>query len=139
VPFEFGKGRVLREGTDVALLAIGGVVSEALAAAATLAHSGISARVISMHTLKPFDTATVLAAARETSAVISIEENSVLGGLGGAVAETCLEAGIVPKRFARLGMRDEFSVIVGDQQYLRAAYRVDAHAIVETANRLLAS
>jgi transketolase len=138
VPFEFGKGRVVREGSDVALLAIGGVVSEALAAAATLASSGISARVISMHTLKPFDSATVLRAARETRALISIEENTVLGGLGGAIAETCLEAGVFPKRFARLGMRDEFSVVVGDQQYLRAVYRVDARAIVETAVRLLA-
>ena len=138
VPFQFGKARVLRMGTDVALFAIGGVVTEALAAAAQLESVGISARVISMHTLKPFDAEAVLAAARETRALISVEENSVLGGLGGAIAETCLEGGAAPRRFARLGMRDEFSVVVGDQQFLRAVYRVDAKAIVETATRLLA-
>jgi len=138
VPFEFGKARVVRPGGDVAILAIGGVVSEALMAAATLAASGISARVVSMHTLKPLDTAAIISAARETRALITVEENSILGGLAGAVAESCMDAGIVPRRFARLGMRDEYSMIVGDQNYLRAAYRVDAAAIVATATRLLA-
>jgi transketolase len=138
VPFEFGKARVVRAGSDVALFAIGGVVTEALAAAASLASAGISAQVVSMHTLKPFDVEPVLNAAREMRALISVEENSVLGGLAGAIAESCLEAGVVPPRFARLGMRDQFSVVVGDQQYLRAIYRVDAAAIVDTVHRLLA-
>jgi transketolase len=90
-----------------------------------------------MHTVKPFDTASVLDAARETGAIVTIEENNVLGGLGGAVAEACLENGVVPKRFARIGLRDEYSQIVGDQAFLRSRYGMNAVAIKATARRLL--
>jgi transketolase len=70
---------------------------------------------------------------------VTIEENSVLGGLGGAVAEACMEGGVPPRRFARLGMRDVYSKIVGDQAYLRGVYGMNAAAIKATVHRLLSS
>ena len=84
----------------------------------------IRCRVLSMHTLKPFDTDAVLRAAAETGGIVTVEENTIIGGLGGAVAETCLEGGVFPRRFQRIGMRDQFSVIVGDQAYLRRHYEM---------------
>jgi transketolase len=137
VPFELGKARVLRAGNDAAILATGGVVSEALMAAEQLAQRGLSVRVLSMHTLKPLDTAAIVAAARETRALVTVEEHTIIGGLGGAVAETCMDAGVLPRRFTRLGLKDQFSTIVGDQQYLRAAYGMDAATIVGTLGKLL--
>jgi transketolase len=139
VPFEFGRARCVRPGNDVTLIATGGIVTEALRSAGQLQAAGVSARVLSMHTIKPFDSEAVLAAARETRGIVTIEENSVIGGLGGAVAETCLEGGAAPRRFARLGMRDEYSKIVGDQAFLRSKYHMDAAAITATALRLLGS
>jgi transketolase len=137
VPFELGKARLLRAGSDAAILATGGVVTEALLAADQLAQHGLAVRVISMHTLKPLDTAAIIAAARETRALVTVEEHTVLGGLGGAVAETCMDAGVMPRGFARLGLKDQYSTIVGDQQYLRAAYGMDAAAIFSTLGKLL--
>ena len=133
-----GKARRVREGSAITLVAIGAIVREALAAAETLAASGIMARVVAVHTLKPLDAMEIIAAARETGGIVTIEEHSILGGLGGAVAETCLEAGVPPKVFRRIGLADVFPAIVGDQNYLRAAYKMDAPAIVATVRLALA-
>ncbi len=130
-PYELGKARRLREGGDVTLIACGGILCEAQRAADTLDRAGIQCRVVSMHTLKPLDEGEVLAAARETGGIVTIEENTVLGGLGGAVAETCLEAGATPGFFRRVGMADIYSSVVGSQAYLKEYYRMDAAAIVE--------
>ncbi len=129
VPFELGKIRILREGTDAVVFAIGGIVADALQAADQLAGEGLQVRVISVHTLKPFDAAGVAAAIGGVPVVVSVEENTILGGLGGAIAEACMDAGVMPRRFLRLGMQDQYSVIVGDQPYLRRAYQMDAGAI----------
>ena len=131
-PVILGKIRQVRDGSDVTLIGIGAIVSEALAAAETLADLGIQARVLAVHSLKPFDADPVLAAARETGGIITIEEHNILGGLGGTVAETCLEAGAAPKFFRRLGLQDQYPSVVGDQKYLREAYGLDASAIVTT-------
>lgn len=138
VPFALGTARRVREGGDVTLLAAGAILSEALAAAETLDARGIACRVVSVHTLKPLDTAEVLAAARETRGVVTVEENTVLGGLGGAVAETCLEAGVHPGFFARIGMADVYSATVGSQTFLRRHYRMDAAAIVDAVQARVA-
>lgn len=130
--FQLGKARVLREGRDVTLIAAGGIVGVALEAATGLSHEGIECRVLSMHTLKPMDGEAVAAAARETGGVVTIEENTVIGGLGGAVAEWCLETGEVPRWFHRVGLRAGFSCIVGSQAYLRKQYGMDASAIQDT-------
>lgn len=136
--FALGKIRTVREGNDVTLLATGGILGVALRAAEQLAADGISARVLSAHTLRPFDAATVFRACRETGGIITIEEHVVDGGLGGLVAETCLEAGIIPRAFRRIGLRSGFSSIVGSQDYLRAHYGMDEAAIVASATEQVA-
>lgn len=131
VPFEVGKARELRSGNDLTLVASGGVVSEAVSAADKLKERGVQCRVLSMPTLKPFDAAAMRSAAMETGGIISIEENSVLGGLGGAVAEVCLESDIRPKFFRRLGIADTYVSVVGDQSFLRKSARIDQQSIIQ--------
>jgi transketolase len=126
---EFGRARCLRDGADLTLIGTGGVVAEVAAAAEILAREGVACRVLSMHTIKPFDVDAVLAAARETGGICTVEENSALGGLGGAVAEVCLEAGLPPRRFCRIGLPDRYTSVVGDQDYLRKANGLDRDSI----------
>lgn len=136
--FAVGEPRLRRQGSDIAIVATGGIVEEALSAAETLAKEGIQARVIGVHTLRPLDPKVILAAARETGAVITLEEHTVEGGLGGLVAETLLENGSAPRKFRRMGLRNGFSSIVGSQAYLRQRYGLDAAAVAKTARELLA-
>jgi transketolase len=135
--FELGKIRTLREGRDVTLLATGGILGVALRAAEQLAVDGIEARVLSAHTIRPFDAETVFRACRETAGIITVEEHVVEGGLGGLVAETCLEAGTTPRAFYRIGLRAGFSSVVGSQDYLRTRYGLDESAIVGRAQEML--
>jgi transketolase len=100
--FQFGKGVVLHEGRDVALLATGGVVGNALKAAKELANAGVSAAVINIHTIKPLDDELILDAAATCKQVVTIEDHSVNGGLGGAVAELLSERR--PTKMKRIGM-----------------------------------
>lgn len=132
-----GKMRTVRDGSDITLIASGGILEEALKAAELLAEKELSVRVMSAHTLKPFDEAGVLAAARDTKAVITVEEHVLQGGLGGAVAETFAKNGILPKKFAMLGLDNEFPTIVGTQQYLREKYGLDANGIARKASELM--
>lgn len=130
--FQLGKAITVCKGSDVTLISTGGQLHETMKAANFLAGKGIQARVLSMHTLKPLDTEAVLLAASETSAIFTIEEHSVIGGLGGAVAEVLMEAKLKPRCFKRIGLKDTFSSIVGDQDYLRSQYGLDASGIVAT-------
>jgi len=136
--FKAGSMRVVREGRDVTLAATGGILGEALLAAAELAERGISSRVLSVHTLKPLDAGALVKAATETGGVITIEEHAVDGGLGGAVAEVLLEAGAFPGFFVRMGLRNTFSSVVGSQKYLRAVYSLDAPSILRVVTEQLA-
>ena len=104
--FEIGKGVVLREGTDVTVFATGLCVSSALEAADLLAADGISAKGVNIHTIKPIDEDLIVAAARETGKVVTVEEHSVIGGLGGAVCEVLSEKAPVPVK--RIGVNDVF-------------------------------
>ena len=104
--FEIGKGKVLREGTDVAIIANGLCVAESLDAAEKLAAEGINAQVINMATVKPLDTELVLEAAKVTGKVVTVEEHSVIGGLGGAVCEVLSEKYPVPVK--RIGVNDVY-------------------------------
>ena len=135
--FEFGRARMLCDGTDLALLASGGIVAEVMAARELLRPQGIECRVLSVHTLKPLDSDAVLAAAEQTGGILTIEENTILGGLGGAVAEVCLEHHLRPRRFRRLGIRDTYTSIVGDQPFLRAHVGLDRESIAAAARSLL--
>ncbi|PKN47293.1 MAG: transketolase [Deltaproteobacteria bacterium HGW-Deltaproteobacteria-17] len=124
-----GKVRTIRDGAALTIVTVGAILSEALKAADALAGQGIDARVLSVHTLKPLDPAPLVAAARETGAIVCIEEHSTVGGLAGAVAQLCLEQGAAPKAFRAVGLADLYPTIVGDQNYLRSAYGMDAAAI----------
>jgi transketolase len=136
-PFQLGRARKLREGTDLTLVATGGVTGEALAASSKLAAQGISCRVLSMHTIKPLDTAALVSAAAETGGMVTIEEHSVEGGLGGAVAEALLETCVRPRVFRRIGLRMGFSSKAGSQEYLRREHGLDADAITRSTLALL--
>ncbi len=104
--FELGKGVQLRDGKDATVVATGIMVSMALEAAELLAAEGIDVRVINIHTVKPLDTEIILKAAKETGAIVTAEEHSIIGGLGSAVAETLCEGCPVP--MARVGVNDKF-------------------------------
>lgn len=129
--FKLGKATRLKEGTDFTIIASGGIAREALSAAKTLAKEGVNCRVVSMHTIKPIDSKEIKLAATETNGILTIEENTHVGGLGSAVAEVCMDTGCVPKRFERMGLDDCYSSVVGSQDYLRRHYQLDATAIVK--------
>ena len=137
--FALGRIRVLEEGTDLTIAATGGIMAEVLAATASLRHKGVTCRVLSVHTIKPLDLPALVAAARETGGILTVEEHTVDGGLGGAVAEALLEAGAVPRVFRRIGLRAGFSSIVGSQQYLRSVYGMDAESIAREAAAMLST
>ena len=126
--FEIGKGIVLRDGSDVTIIATGLCVSEALGAAEKLAADGISAQVINIHTIKPLDEELVVEAARKTGKVVTVEEHSIIGGLGGAVAETLGEK--LPTPMLRIGIRDVFGEY-GPALELIKKYGLDADSIYE--------
>jgi transketolase len=138
--FQLGKAITVREGSDLTLISTGGQLYDTVRAAERLqAEHNLHARVLSMHTLKPLDMDAVLAAAVDTAAVFTVEEHSIVGGLGGAVAEVLLEADKRPAVFRRIGLRDSFSSLVGDQDFLRAAYEIDADGIVKVVRTVLSS
>jgi len=124
--FEIGKGIVLREGKDVAIIATGLEVAESLAAAEMLAADGIDAKVINIHTIKPLDEELVVAAAKETGKVVTVEEHSVIGGLGSAVAEVLSEK--APTKMLKIGVNDTFGES-GPAVALIKKYGLDAESI----------
>jgi transketolase len=138
IDFELGRAIRLREGSDLTLISTGSMLKAAMGVAESLAESGIEARVLSMHTLKPLDVEAVLAAAQETGAVLTLEQHSVIGGLGSAVAEVLAEAP-GPRRtpFRRIGLPSAFSPRVGSQQYLEAQNGLDEASILRSVHKLL--
>ncbi len=124
--FELGKGVVLREGKDVTIIATGLPVSECLAAADKLAAEGIDAKVINIHTIKPLDEELVLAAAKETGKVVTVEEHSVIGGLGSAVCDVLSEK--CPTKVMKIGINDTFGES-GPAVELVKKYGLDADSI----------
>ena len=124
--FEIGKGIVLREGKDVTIIATGLEVAETLAAADMLAADGIDAKVINIHTIKPLDEELVIAAAKETGKVVTVEEHSVIGGLGSAVADVLAEK--APTKMLKIGVNDTFGES-GPAVALIKKYGLDAESI----------
>lgn len=127
---ELGSVRTVREGRDLTIISIGAILREAVLAAEQLAAEGISVRLLSVSSLKPLDVEKILLAAEETRGLITLEEHTVIGGLGSAVAEVCVENGITPSFFCRLGLRDVFPTEVGDQDHLRRLFGLDADSLV---------
>jgi transketolase len=133
-----GRMRTIRGGSDVCLVVTGGILEEAQAAADTLATEGISVRILSAHTIRPLDAEAVVEAARSCAAMLTLEEHTLHGGLGSAVAEVLMDRGVMPRRFRRLGLAGTFSSIVGSQVYLRQRYGLDARAVAEAVRSTLA-
>lgn len=134
--FELGKAVTLREGSDVTIIATGLMVNEAIEAAKALADEGISAEVINIHTIKPLDKEAVIRSAAKTGAVVTAEEHSIIGGLGGAVAEALCESG-KPVPVVRLGVNDVFGRS-GPAVELLHIYGLDAQNIVAKAKQAIA-
>jgi transketolase len=131
---EIGKGFIVRDGSDVTLIACGTMVDQAVEASERLAHEGISVRVIDMHTIKPLDIALVLKCGNETNAIVTVEEHSVIGGLGGAVSEILAENGS-GVAFKRMGVQDIFCES-GEPEELFEKYGLNASHIMKTIKGL---
>ena len=126
--FELGKGVVLREGKDVTIVATGLCVSSALEAAEKLATDGIDAKIINIHTIKPLDEELIVAAAKETGKVVTVEEHSVIGGLGSAVCDALAEKCPVPVK--KIGVQDVLGES-GPAAALLAKYKLDGEGVYE--------
>ena len=126
--FELGKGVVLREGKDITIIATGLPVSNCLEAAEKLAADGIDAKVINIHTIKPLDEELVVAAAKETGKVVTVEEHSVIGGLGSAVCDVLAEK--APTKVMKIGINDTFGES-GPAVELLKKYGLDTESIYE--------
>ena len=133
--FEWGKGVVMKEGTDVSIFATGLEVNEALGAAKLLEADGINAEVISIHTIKPIDTELVAASAKKTGKVVTVEEHSIIGGLGSAVCEALSET--LPTPVLRIGINDVYGES-GPAKALIAKYGLDSEGIYKRVKEYLA-
>lgn len=132
--FEIGKGQVVTEGTDVTIIATGLMVGNSMEAAEMLAEKGISAKVINMATIKPLDEELVIAAAKETGKVVTVEEHSVIGGLGSAVCDVLSEK--CPTPVLKVGVNDVFGHS-GPALDLIAEFGLDAKGIAEKVERFV--
>lgn len=133
-PLEIGRAQCLREGDDAVIFAAGALVQPALDAAQRLAGTGRAVAVVNVHTIKPLDVEMVTTMARRCRVVVTAENHSIVGGLGSAVAEALMEAGVVA-RFARVGVRDTFAE-GGTTPYLFRKYGLDADTLVGQLQRL---
>lgn len=133
--FEIGKAITMREGKDVAIIAAGLPVASAMEAAEKLAAEGIEARVIDMHTIKPLDEAAVLRAAKEIGKIVTVEEHSVIGGLGSAVAEVLAEQ--CPAKLKRVGIYDRYTES-GPAEALIHHYGLDGEGVYSAVKAFLA-
>lgn len=132
--FKIGKGNILKEGNNATVMACGIMVSAALEAAAKLATEGINVRVVNLHTIKPIDKDLIVRCAAETGAIVTAEEHSIIGGLGGAVAEVVVENKPVP--MARIGMRDVFGES-GKPEELLNKYGLTANEIIKAVKEII--
>lgn len=132
--FEIGKGVTLTKGNDITIIATGMMVELALEAKEELAKDGIDARIINIHTIKPIDKELLINAAKETGAIVTVEEHSIIGGLGSAVAEVITEEYPVP--VLKVGIKDTFGES-GKPNELLKAYGLTTEAIVEHSKKAI--
>ncbi|MGH9866215.1 MAG: transketolase family protein [Candidatus Acidiferrales bacterium] len=136
IDFQIGKAIQITDGGDVTLIATGTMLHAAVQAAEQLSREGIAARVLSMHTIKPLDVEAVFAAATDTRAIVTIEEHSIVGGLGSAVAEVLAESPDCHVRFKRMALPSAFTS-VGSREFLLKSYSLSVEGIVESAAQIL--
>jgi transketolase len=134
-PFVIGKAMLLKEGTDVTIIATGHLVWEALVAAEALEAKGISAEVINIHTIKPLDEAAILKSVQKTGCVVTAEEHNIIGGLGESVSRCLVQNHLVPQEF--VAVNDSFGES-GTPDQLMEKYGLNSAAIVEKAEKVLA-
>ena len=132
--FRFGKGELLRDGNDVTLIATGYMLQKSLEAAKLLEKEGISVRVVNIHTIKPIDEEIIIESAEKTQLIVSVEEHSVIGGLGGAVAEVLAEKH--PAKMIRIGISDSFGES-GDYEALLEKFGLSAASIAERVRKAI--
>jgi len=135
-PIPIGQGKILKDGGDVAILAIGASVTEALKAHALLSDQGVQAAIVDCRFVKPIDAALIIDLARRVPRVVTVEENVRQGGFGSAVLEALNDAGLMSVAVERIGLPDTF-VEHGPQALLRATYGLDAAGVANTALHLL--
>jgi transketolase len=139
-PFVIGKAVPMREGSDALVITTGVTLQLGLAAADKLAATGVSATVLHFPTVKPLDLEALQKHAESSTAIVSVEEHTVIGGLGSACAEYLAETDLLAtRRFKRIGFNDVFPSIYGDQNNMMRKYGISADSIVETVNALLAA
>lgn len=134
--FKLGQGITITKGNDLTIMAIGNILQNAQLAAAELSKEGISVRLISMPFIKPIDEKIILKAARETKAIFTIEEHSLVGGLGSAVAEVLAESDTPKILFKRIALPDQYPPEVGSRAYLREIYGLSTGKIVKNILKL---
>ena len=133
-PFELGKAAALTDGSDATIISTGMVLSDALEAVDTLEKEGIKVRLLDMHTIKPIDEEAILKAARETGAIVTVEDSSIIGGLGGAVTEVVAENSPVPVK--RVGVKDRFGQ-AGTVPELKEEYELSARHIAQAVREVV--
>lgn len=133
--FEIGKGVTVRDGSDITIVATGLMVWEAIKAADVLKEEGINARVINIHTIKPLDKELIVKAAKETCAIVTVEEHSVIGGLGEAVSAAICEEGVAC-RVVKIGVHDRFGVSGPALEVLKA-FGLDSDNIIKTVKETI--
>ncbi|CUU45796.1 transketolase family protein [Clostridium beijerinckii] len=131
--FKIGKGEILRNGDDVAIIATGIMVAKALDAAQILSEEGINATVVNISTIKPFDNSLIVDVAKRVGKIVTVEEHSIIGGLGSTVAEALIEE--YPVKIKRIGINDEFGRS-GNAEVLLEKYNLTAEHIVETVKSI---
>jgi transketolase len=135
VSFEIGKSTIIRKGNDIAIIATGSVVTDAIEAAKMLMNIGIDAEIINMSTIKPLDAEAILKSAKKTGRVLTVEEHQIAGGLGSAVSEVLCTAGIRVV-FDRMGFKDVFCTDYGYHRELKKMYGLSAEGIFESCKKL---
>lgn len=137
--FQVGRGVVLNQGADITIISTGGIIYEVLKAVEELKKSGISVRLINIHTIKPIDEEIILKAASETAAILTVEEHSIVGGLGSAVAEIIAENRVSSLKFKRMGLKGVFASGYGSYDEMKKANGLAKDDIVREAKLLLRS
>jgi transketolase len=137
IDFRLGKAIQVRDGDAATFIFTGTIGNQVTAAASLLAEQGVPCRVLSMHTVKPIDREAILRAARQTGAIITVEEHQAAGGLGGAVAEVLCDAGAFPKKMLRIALPDEYVSRVGSHEWLLDQYGLSAPKIAAAAGAFL--
>jgi transketolase len=135
--FEIGKAITIVEGSDVCLLSTGNMLPEVVETAHKLKEQGISAKVVSFHTVKPLDEACLKDAFGKFKLVATIEEHSLIGGFGAAVSEWLVDTATAPKKFLRFGTPDAFFKKSGEQEYAREMLGLSAHQIADKVAQAL--